>query len=120
MSTRPEPGMPTPWSIEALLPQITGHICAATGREHVTLATDAEQYLRPLVYAANKLPELEADRARLVAVLGRVKVELEVQSTFVEEMGDTGTAAEAVTLVTEGLQSDLIALLAELEEGTDD
>ena len=70
-ATRPEPGTPLPWGWVGLklVAENGAWVAFATG---VAEDTDIEIGERDAVYlahAANKLPELEADRARLVAML---------------------------------------------------
>ncbi len=115
MSTRPEPGTPLPWNAhhdeygdewwfggkrgpgQWVIEGPNGDDVAVYGGADAT-----EHNAAYIVYAANKLPELEAERARLVAMLQKT---LDVLA-FTNQEAPEWYAGEA--------------LLAELGEGTDD
>ncbi len=142
---RPEPSTPLPWYV--LDEGDAGYIAHITESGFSTLVASMESQEQDadyIVYAANKLPELEADRARLVAMLERL-----LAGALVEHVGDIEDDAELGLAEPVGIASDcstsahgvedipdctecaravveyndvraVRALLAELKEGTDD
>ncbi len=70
-ATRPEPGTPLPWIVVEELDGAWFGLRSADKQQGIGIY-DSEPNVRYIVYAANKLPELEADRARLVAMLKQV------------------------------------------------
>ena len=91
-ATRPEPGTKLPWDIESSddwSTIVSGDAFIADFAGSVSTVN-----ARYIVYAANKLPELEADRARLVAMLKQLADAVHIDGDL---GGDIGRCYEGFT-----------------------